>query len=336
MLLLQKISITDVEYRPHSDLLAKRKERAPMIETAQYNGLQWHHISDASEEDYRYLLETYNFHPLDIEDCRGTNQRPKIDEYDNYYFLILHFPYFDKGNKFVRIKEVKIFWGKDYIITIGKSHWAVKKTFETISEGLADNDEQTIAAFKSSDILLYRILDRLMAETNTLITRIGAEVDLINYDIFSKKARTIIEQISITRRNIILLNTTFKPQIRLFHQFESGGIKGFTESEEMEDYWGDILDQYQKMFDSVEDYGELIEGLSQTFDSLQANRSNEIMTVLTIFSSTMLPLTVITGMYGMNVALPFQEHPQAFWFVMLIMVVATLLLLFFFKRRNLR
>ena len=307
-----------------------------MIETAQYNGLQWHHISDASEEDYRYLLETYNFHPLDIEDCRGTNQRPKIDEYDNYYFLILHFPYFDKGNKFVRIKEVKIFWGKDYIITIGKSHWAVKKTFEAISEGLADNDEQTIAAFKSSDILLYRILDRLMAETNTLITRIGAEVDLINYDIFSKKARTIIEQISITRRNIILLNTTFKPQIRLFHQFESGGIKGFTESEEMEDYWGDILDQYQKMFDSVEDYGELIEGLSQTFDSLQANRSNEIMTVLTIFSSTMLPLTVITGMYGMNVALPFQEHPQAFWFVMLIMVVATLLLLFFFKRRNLR
>ncbi|MBR4803847.1 MAG: magnesium transporter CorA family protein, partial [Bacteroidales bacterium] len=288
------------------------------------------------EDDYRFLLETYHFHPLDIEDCRGTNQRPKIDEYDDYYFLILHFPYFDKGNKFVRIKEVKIFWGKDFIITIGKSHWAVQKVFESISEGLKDGDEEIIDHLKSSDILLYRLLDRLMAETNTLITRIGAEVDLINYDIFSKKARTIIEQISITRRNIILLNTTFKPQIRLFHQFESGGIKGFSGSEEMEDYWGDILDQYQKMFDSVEDYGELIAGLAQTFDSLQANRSNEIMTVLTIFSSTMLPLTVITGMYGMNVALPFQNHPQAFWFVMLIMVVATLLLLFFFKRRNLR
>ena len=307
-----------------------------MIETAQYKELKWHQISDATEEDYRFLLETYHFHPLDIEDCRGTNQRPKIDEYDNYYFLILHFPYFDKGNKFVRIKEVKIFWGKDFIITIGKSHWAVQKVFESISEGLKDGDEETIENLKSSDILLYRLLDRLMAETNTLITRIGAEVDLINYDIFSKKARTIIEQISITRRNIILLNTTFKPQIRLFHQFESGGIEGFSGTEEMEDYWGDILDQYQKMFDSVEDYGELIAGLAQTFDSLQANRSNEIMTVLTIFSSTMLPLTVITGMYGMNVALPFQNHPQAFWFVLLIMVVATLLLLFFFKRRNLR
>ena len=89
-----------------------------MIETIQYQGLKWHHISNPNEEDYRFLLETYNFHPLDIEDCRGTNQRPKIDEYDDYYFLILHFPYFDKGNKFIRIKEVKIFWGKDYIITI--------------------------------------------------------------------------------------------------------------------------------------------------------------------------------------------------------------------------
>ena len=222
------------------------------------------------------------------------------------------------------------------VFRIAKGATTAAGTASTLLTGIEDGDEETLEALKSSDILLYRILDRLMAETNTLITRIGAEVDLINYDIFSKKALTIIEQISITRRNIILLNTTFKPQIRLFHQFESGGIKGFSGSEEMEDYWGDILDQYQKMFDSVEDYGELIAGLAQTFDSLQANRSNEIMTVLTIFSSTMLPLTVITGMYGMNVALPFQNHPQAFWFVMLIMVVATLLLLFFFKRRNLR
>ena len=224
------------------------------------------------------LLETYKFHPLDIEDCQGTNQRPKIDEYDDYYFLILHFPYFDKGNKFVRIKEVKIFWGRNYIITIGKSHWVVKKVFDSIREGLDKNDEQIISYMKTSDILLYRILDQLLSETNTLITRIGAEVDLINYDIFSKKSQPIIELISITRRNIILLNTTFKPQLRLFQKFESGGVKGFSaDSEDMEDYWGDILDQYQKMFDLVEDYGELIEGLSKTFDSLLANRPTPLV-----------------------------------------------------------
>ena len=98
-----------------------------MIETIQYQSIKWLQITNPSEDDYRYLLEDYQFHPLDIEDCRSSNQRPKIDEYDDYYFLILHFPYFDKGNQFIRIREVKIFWGKDYIITIGKSHFVVKK-----------------------------------------------------------------------------------------------------------------------------------------------------------------------------------------------------------------
>jgi len=305
-----------------------------VIETIQYQGLKWHHISNPNEEDYRFLLETYNFHPLDIEDCRGTNQRPKIDEYDDYYFLILHFPYFDKGNKFIRIKEVKIFWGKNYIITIGKSHWVVKRLFDQSKEEL-DNGDINELMFSSTDILLYHLLDRLMGESYTLILRIGAEVDLINYDIFNKKAQRIIELISITRRNIILLNTTFKPQLRLFHQFESGGIKGFVKQDEfdMEDYWGNILDKYQKMFDLVEDYGELIEGLSKTFDSLQANKTNEIMRVLTYFSTIMLPLTVVTGMYGMNVKLPFQSEAWSFWGVLGLMIAITVGLLVFFKRR---
>lgn len=306
-----------------------------MIETIQYQSLKWQHITNPSEDDYRYLLDKFNFHPLDIEDCRSTNQRPKIDEYDDYYFLILHFPYFDKGNQFIRIREVKIFWGKDYIITIGKSHWVVKKLFEEIQQDLLENDEDVKQKLSSSDLLLYHILDRLMLETYTLIMRVGAEVDLINYDIFNKKARSIIELISITRRNIILLNTTFKPQLRVLHMFEGGAIKGFVDPEvlDMEDYWGNILDQYQKMFDSIEDYGELIEGLTNTFDSLQANKTNEIMKLLTIFSTIMLPLTVVTGLFGMNIDFPFNTNVTSFWVVILAMVLITTLLIVYFQRR---
>ena len=307
-----------------------------MIETIQHGALKWQHITNPTEDEYKFLLDNYHFHPLDIDDCRGTNQRPKIDEYDDYYFLILHFPYFDKGNKFVRIREVKIFWGKDYIITIGKSHWVVKKLFDEMQEDLAENDEDTLEALSSSDRLLYTILDRLMLETYTLILKVGSEVDLINYDIFNKKARSIIELISVTRRNIILLNTTFKPQLRVLHMFESGGIKGFVDPEvfDMEDYWGNILDQYQKMFDLVEDYGELIEGLSKTFDSLQANKTNEIMKVLTYFSTIMLPLTVVTGMFGMNVDFPFTTNVFAFWCIIGVMVLLTTILIIFFHRRT--
>ncbi|MCR4658814.1 MAG: magnesium transporter CorA family protein [Bacteroidales bacterium] len=307
-----------------------------MVETIKHGSLKWLQITNPSEDDYRMLLDDYKFHPLDIEDCRSSNQRPKIDEYDDYYFLILHFPYFDKGNKFIRIKEVKIFWGRDFIITIGKSHWVVQKLFEEVQEDLQSHDPDAEAKFASSDLLLYHILDRLMLETYTLIMRVGAEVDLINYDIFNKRARSIIELISITRRNIILLNTTFRPQLRVLHMFESGGIRGFVDPEEldMEDYWGNILDQYQKMFDSIEDYGELIEGLSQTFDSLQANKSNEIMKVLTYFSTIMLPLTVVTGLFGMNVDFPFTTSTTAFWFIIAAMMVLMAALIIFFRQRT--
>ncbi len=306
-----------------------------MIETIQYQSLKWLNITNPSEDDYKFLLEEYEFHPLDIEDCRATNQRPKIDEYDDYYFLILHFPYFEKNSKNCRIREVKIFWGKDYIISIGKSHWVVDKLFDEMKEDLDEKDEDTLEALSCSDLLLYNILDRLMLETYQLVLRIGSEVDLINYDIFNKKARNIIELISVTRRNIIMLNTTFKPQLRVLHMFESGGIKGFVNSEEvdMEDYWGDILDQYQKMFDLVEDYGELIEGLSTTFDSLQTNKTNEIMKVLTIFSTVMLPLTVITGLFGMNVDFPFITNTTAFWAIVGVMVLIIAVMVFFFNFR---
>ncbi|MBQ6955570.1 MAG: magnesium transporter CorA family protein [Bacteroidales bacterium] len=309
-----------------------------MIETIQHGTLKWQHITNPTEDDFDYLDENFNFHPLDIEDCRGTNQRPKIDEYDDYYFLILHFPYFDKGNKNVRTREVKIFWGKDYIITIGKSHWVVKKLFDEVQEDLAENDEDTLEALSCSDLLLYTILDRLMLETYQLILRIGSEIDLINYDIFNKKARNIIELISITRRNIILLNTTFKPQLRVLHMFESGGIKGFVNPDtvDMEDYWGDILDQYQKMYDLVEDYGELIEGLSKTFDSLQTNRTNDIMRVLTYFSTVMLPLTVVASLFGMNVDFPFTTNTAAFWIIIGSMALLTTGLLFYFNRMTKR
>ena len=305
-----------------------------MVETIQHGSLKWQHITNPNEDDFRYLLEDFNFHPLDIEDVRSTNQRPKIDEYDDYYFLILNFPYFDKGNKNVRIREVKIFWGKDYIITVGKSHWVVKKFFDEIKEELEEKDEDTLNAFSCSDLLLYTILDRLMLETYQLILSIGSEVDLINYDIFNKKARNIIELISTTRRNVILLNTSFKPQLRVLHMFESGGIKGFADPEvlAMEDYWGDILDQYQKMYDLVEDYGELTEGLSQTFDSLQTNRTNDIMRVMTFFSTIMLPLTVVASLFGMNVDFPFITNTTSFWVILGVMALITTLLLVYFNR----
>jgi len=303
-----------------------------MIEKLKIGTLKWYHILNPSDENLEFLKDNFHFHPLDIEDCKSRSQRSKIDTYDDYYFLILHFPSFDKINRFIKTKEVKIFWGEDYIITIGKSHWVIKTLFNEIKEKYSENPENEDIP-GTSDLLLYHVLERLMIETQRLLQLVDNSLVQINAGLFDKKAEKTIERISVTRKNLILLNTILKPQLRLFHKFESGDIKGFLEN--MEDYWGNILDYYQKMWDMVEDYEELIEGFSKTFDSLQANRTSEIMKLLTIISTTLLPLTFLTGLYGMNLGLPYEDNPNFFWILVGVMLMVVIALLLFFRRKNL-
>lgn len=300
-----------------------------MIQTIKLGTLKWHHIADPSDEDLEYLKTNFHFHPLDIEDCKSINQRPKIDAYDDYYFLILHFPHYDRWNKFLRTKEVKVFWGEDYIITIGKSHWVVSSLFDNAKEM---KDPYELLQAGTSDTLLYKIIERLMQETFALVNKMGIELELVNRELFDKKADKTIERISVTRRNMILLNTIFKPQIRVFQGFESGRIEGFAEN--MEDYWGNILDHYQKIWDMIEDYEEMIEGLSKTFDSMQTNRINEIMKTLTLISSILLPLTFLASLYGMNVSLPLEKKENAFIIIIFAMVVMSVFFIYFFKRKK--
>ncbi|MBU2555040.1 MAG: magnesium transporter CorA family protein [Bacteroidales bacterium] len=300
-----------------------------MRETIKIGRLRWVHIKSPSEEDFEFLSSRFHFHQLDIEDCRQKNQRPKIDIYDDYYFLILHFPVFDRQNQFIKPSEVKIFWGEDYIITVGKTHWMVDRLFEN-----ALKQEKAGIDFEvgTSDALLYTILEQLMTESVVLLRRVGLELEMIGRELFVNKPTRVIQRLSVTRKNIIALNTMYKPQLRVFNKFESGSVEGFAHN--MEDYWGNILDYYNNMWDMTEDYGELIDGLSTTFDSMQTNKTNEIMKILTLISSIILPLTFLTGLYGMNVLLPLQEDNHAFWIITVIMLLVGGGMITYFRRKK--
>ncbi|HNX21293.1 MAG TPA: magnesium transporter CorA family protein [Bacteroidales bacterium] len=301
-----------------------------MVDTINIGKLKWHHITNPTIEDLDFLRDNFRFHPLDIDDCSSFVQRPKIDIYDDYFFLVFHFPIIDKRTNLVRTEETKIFWGQDYLITVGNSHYVVQDLFNLTKIAPEEVDEDEIGG--TSDALLYKVLYKMMKETFLLVERLGSELDIISRDLFESKSEKIIEKISRYRKNMIQLNTMFKPQLRLFHKFESGEIKGF--ADDMEDYWGNILDFYQKMFDMIDDYGELVAGLSNTFDSLMANRTNEIMRILTIISTIVLPLTFYTGLFGMNVGLPFQNKSFAFAMIIGLCVLTSLLMLLFFKKKR--
>lgn len=303
-----------------------------MMESLELGALRWHYIQNPNEEDLTFLEEDFHFHPLDIEDCRSMAQRPKIDIYDDYNFLILHFPGFDRQGNTLHTREIKIFWGKTYIITLTRNPGLLKKIFE-MAEKQPEKLTEDFEEF-NSDTLLYTILNRLLVDSYSLLLRVGATIESINRDLFNKNADVTIEKLSITRRNIILLNTIFKPQLRLFQKFEAGTIKGFSQdSDFMEDYWGNIVDYYQKMWDMVEDNGEIIEGLSKTFDSMQTNRINEVMKIMTLISTIFLPLTFITGLYGMNVELPFL-HQYTFWCILGLMILFGVFFILFAKKRR--
>ncbi len=289
--------------------------------------MRWSHIVRPTEEDLQALQERYHFHPLDLEDCRTeVNLRPKIDIYDDYHFIILHFPDFGVTEQFVEVREIKFFWGKDYLISIGKSQWMLKDLFNREKSKSPVSGRMEVG---SSDALFYEILDHLMKVTQRLVEKVDKDVDDCGKSLFAKKAEATIEKISMTRKNVILLNTMFKPQIVLFNKLQSGGIKGFAEN--MEDYWGNIMDYYQKIWDMVEDDGELIKGYSLTFDSLQVNKTNEVMKILTLVSSVLLPLTFIASLYGMNIKLPFQEHAYSFVIVSMSMGGIALGMFVYFK-----
>ena len=301
-----------------------------MIETIKFANFNWSHIVLPNEEDLLALQDQYHFHALDIEDCRSViNLRPKIDIYDDYFFMILHFPTLDVTQKFVNIKEIKIFWGKDFLITIGKSHWIFKEMFNNEKSRTASGQQMDV---RSTDALLYHVLNVAMVESQKIVEKIDEDVDECGNALFNKHPEKTIEKISITRKNVILLNTMFRPQMLVFSKLQSGAIKGFTDN--MEDYWGNIHDYYQKIWDMVEDEGELIKGYSTTFDSLQVNKTNQVIKILTLISSILLPMTFITSMYGMNIKLPIQDHPYSFFFVAGSMLCIAILMISYFRFRR--
>lgn len=298
-----------------------------MIETIKFGTLRWSHIVRPTEEDFQALQDRYHFHPLDLEDCRTeVNLRPKIDIYDDYHFVILHFPDFGVTEQFVEVREFKFFWGEDYLISIGRSQWMLKDLFTREKSRAPGNGRMEVG---SSDALFYEIIQHLMKDTQRTVERVDKDVDDCGKSLFGRKPDNTIEKISITRKNVITLNTMFKPQITLFNKLQSGAIKGFAEN--MEDYWGNIMDIYQKIWDMVEDDDELIKGYSMTFDSLQVNKTNEVMKILTLVSSILLPLTFLASLYGMNITLPFQNHPFSFGLVGIAMLAIAVLMVIYFR-----
>ena len=301
-----------------------------MIEEIKKKNLKWINITNPTSQDLEYLEKQYKFHALDLDDCRSKVQRPKFEDYDDYKFLVFHFPVMKQIEYRLTMEEVDIFWGKNYIITLHSSGLTkINEIFNNIK-----NNKTVIDKYlsKDSDYLLYQIIHDLVITIFPIMNRISKEIDIIDNSFDKLKPIKLIERISALRRNIIFLQKSFKPHKNIFSIFE---IKLENQEEKgMDIYWGDIGDYINKLMDMAEDYQELLEGLYSSIDTLLTYRTNNIIKTLTIFSVIMLPLSFITGFFGMNLNLPLANLPFAAGVVSFIMLIIALAMLIFFKIRK--
>ena len=175
---------------------------------------------------------------------------------------------------------------------------------------------------KGSVFLAYKIIDALVDDCFPVINEITSTIDKIDKELEEKQSHKTMEDISKTRRNLVVFHTMIKPILPLFSELKEGQHKELNDT--MQPFWGNVLDHLQKIWDRVEDNQELIEGISESNESLLSSRANQIIKVLTIFSAVILPLNLLASIYGMNIKLPFAQETSIFWVLMFCMLLGTL------------
>ncbi len=302
----------------------------PRIEVVEHGGLRWINIEQPGGLEQAWLEEHFDFHALDYEDVRSRNQRPKIDEYEDYLFIVLHFPIFDKTVGRLNAGEIDIFIGPDYLVTLPN---APLHPVEYLFERCRSNEETREQLMsKGPGLLLYKIVDDSIDYCFPMLRKMGNKLDRIEDEIFEGAGEIVVRDISNAKQEIINFRKIIRPQRSVLRDLERNKQRYL--AEDLDIYFDDIVDASERIWDMLENYKEVIEALEQTNESVISHRVNGILRVLTAFSVIILPLTLIASIWGMNVAVPGEGDEAAFWVIVAVMVSVLTGMLLFFRRRG--
>jgi len=303
------------------------------VEVIKLKKSKWINLTQPNQQELAELGRKYRFHELDIEDCVQATERPKIDEYDKYLFIILQFPVYNAAHHRFDTEQLNVFIGQDYLITIHNGR------FKALNE-IADECKSSLKARRTyfgdtggTGYLFYEILITLYNAIFPITDKIQASIKRIEAQIFdSERARDELFNIMILKKNVITLRKILLPQRSVVASLEHKQKRFLPE--DLVIYFDDIVDQIESLWNILTTQKEMIESLEDTNESLLSHNINLTMRTLTVFSAIMLPLTFLTGLFGMNVRLPFiqaLERVDHFWYIIGIMIVVALTLFSVFK-----
>src|SRR5690349_19137570 len=315
--------------RPHS-VAEVAAPAEPRVAEQTAGGLTWVHLTAPTADEAQQLGERYGWHALDLEDVLSKRQRPKVDEYPEYLFLVLHFPAYDRDIGRLNAAELDVFLGPDFLITLPNVELhPVTRLFARCEE---DEELRQSLFSKGSGYLLYHVLDDLFDYCFPILDKIGHKLDSIEDEMFEGAAEDVVRDLSNVKQEIISYRKIIKPERSTLRVLERQ-IERFL-PEDLELYFDDIVDASERIWDLLDNYKEVVEALEDTNESVISHRQNDVLRFLTVVTVILLPLTLITGIFGMNVHFPGFETSAAFWAICGFMLgLATGLTAFFRYKR---
>lgn len=278
--------------------------------------------------------EFFGLHPLTVEDILHTTQRPKIDVFDEYIYLVLRMHDFDRETRQTEVEQVSFILGKNFLLTFQEKSG---DTFNAVRERLEHNKGRIRKM--QADYLAYALMDSVVDNYFAVLENIGEEVEVMEDELVVNPTPAILHRIHSLKRETLLLRKSVWPLREVINGLQREEVPFVSAG--LSFYLKDLYDHTIQVIETVETFRDILSGMLDIYLSSVSNRMNEIMKVLTIFAAIFIPLTFIAGLYGMN----FNSEkspwnmPELHWyfgypFALGLMVATAVALLIFFKRKG--
>jgi len=270
----------------------------------------------------------FNIHPLILEDIVNTGQRPKMEDFIDYIFIVLKMLYYDEKENETKAEQVSLILGSNFVISFQESEGDV---FDTIRKRIR-SDRGRIRRM-GADYLAYALIDAIVDNYFIILEKLGEKIEDIEDELVTNPAPATLQAIHDLKREMIFLRKSVWPLREVVSRLERWESPLINKS--LDIYLRDVYDHTIQVIDSIETFRDMLSGLFDIYLSSVSNRMNEIMKVLTIIATIAIPLTVITGIYGMN----FQSMPELQWWwsypiVLLVMLTLGILMIIYFRRKK--
>ncbi|MFC1808610.1 magnesium/cobalt transporter CorA [Candidatus Omnitrophota bacterium] len=289
----------------------------------------WVDFESASAEENNALTEVFKFHPLAVEDCINTSEHPKLDKYDGYMFVVLHAINFGrKKNEELSTLELNLFIAKNYIVTYHRK--PIRSIIATREQCVQDPNK---VLGDGTDFLMHKIVDAVVDNYLPTISLLEHEIESLEDDIFEDCDQELLNKILTLKKDAMYLKKVISQQRNTVYRLANTDFPLIGKDSQI--YFSDIYDQLYKFVDQLENYKDLLNGTVDLYLSMSSVKMNEIMKTLTVVMTILMPMTLITGIYGMNFKnMPEINSPHGYFITLGIMIFIGLLLWSYMKRKK--